>query len=135
VADILVLFEDSANGAAALRRAAEAAGSVDGALVVVTLAGQDPNNCCCGPSPYAFNRAVREAASEDLDRARMLLGGQAEGVTFRLLAGQPEPPLASWVNDRRFDIVFVPRRRLAPGGHWAARTLRRSTAADVRLVG
>lgn len=131
---VLVLFESSDSGAAAIRRAADVAEATGATLEVVSLAGQDPINRC-GPSPHAYNCAVREAANEGLLEARKLLGARAERATFRVLVGEPEPPLTTWVADRGFDVVFIPRHRLARGGHWAARKLRRSTATEVQLVG
>ncbi len=129
------MFESGVNGAAAIRQAAAAAVAEEAALTVVTLAGQDPGNRCCGPSPHAFNCAVREAAQEALGEAQELLGGLATRATCSVLAGEPEPPLVAWVAERGFDVVLVPRRRLVRGGHWAARKLRRAGTAEVRLVG
>lgn len=131
----LVVFEGSANGAAAIRQAAELVRTTGTALVVVTLAGQDPVKRCCGPSPHAYNCAVRDAARDELDKARALLAALVTPATLRVLIGEPEPDLAAWAGDQGFDLVFLPRHRLMPGGHPAVRKLRRCTAAEVRLVG
>jgi hypothetical protein len=133
---VLALFESTSNGIATVREAANAADRRGTPLVVVTLAGQHGKaRCCGGPSPLAYNCAVRDAAHESLLQARELLAGSTVPAMFAVLTGAPEPPLAAWVVDREFADVFVPRHRLAPRGHWAARALRRCPAADVHVVG
>lgn len=132
---VLVLYEHGRNGSAALSQAAELAAGTDATLAVVTLARQDPANRCCGPSRQAFNCAVREQAGLELHEARELLGPAADRAELKVLVGSPEPRLAAWAAEQDFDVVLLPRRRLTPGGHPAARRLRRATASDVRLVG
>jgi hypothetical protein len=131
----LVLFERGRCGAVALRRAAELTAASDVELTVVTLAPQAAPNRCCGPGVQPFNCAVREEAELELREARDMLGPGADRTTFKVLVEDRDPPLAVWVAERAFDLVLLPAHRLRPGGHRAARKLRRSTAADVRVVG
>jgi hypothetical protein len=51
-----------------------------------------------------------------------------------MLAGCPQPPLASWVSEHGFGLVLLARHRLTPGGNMFARSLRKQTSAEVRLV-
>lgn len=137
-ARVLVVFEPTSAGARALREAAELVAQ----LTVVTLAPQECKRCC-GPGAEPYNRALREDATGELHEARRLLGPDAEPVVFRALVGARTPacskrqlamPLALWVREHGFDLVVLPRHRLTPGGHYAARKLRCSTGAEVRLV-
>jgi hypothetical protein len=119
---------------AALREAAELA-SAGSELSVVTLAPQARParwGRAGGEGPY--NVAVREEAQLELSEAREILGSVAARTTFRMLAGCPQPPLASWVAQHAFALVLLPRRRLTPGGNPFARSLRKQTSAEVRLI-
>ena len=131
---VAVVFERSKAGTAALREAAELA-NAGRELWVVTLAPQARParwGRAGGEGPY--NVAVREEAELDLQQARDILGSVASRATFKLLAGCPQPPLASWVSEHGFGLVLLPQQRLTPGGNPFARGLRRKTSAEVRLV-
>lgn len=138
-----MLFEPGRNGAKAVRQAAELMTRAQTDVTVVTLAPQECKRCC-GPSSEPFNCAVRKEAVLELREAWKILGPMAERATFKVLVGQREPlcskrrlsaPLALWVAKHAFDLVFLPRHRLTPGGHSVARKVRRSTATEVRIVG
>ena len=132
---VAVVYERSSAGAAALREAAELA-NAGREVSVVTLAPQARParwGRAGGEGPY--NIAVREEAELDLQAAREILGSVAGRATFEMLAGCPQPPLASWVVQHGFGLVLLPRRRLTPGGNPLARSLRKKTSAEVRLVG
>jgi hypothetical protein len=135
LARILVLFEPSPTGAAALREAA-ALRQADTDLTVVTLAPQSLQPRCCarGPSVEVVNCVVREEAASDLCEAQEILGN-APNVTFKTLVGTRDPPLDVWAAEQTFDLIVLPSRRLAFGGHPLARKLRRATAAEIRLAG
>jgi hypothetical protein len=135
-ARVLVLFESTPSGVAALRQAA-AASDAHTQLAVVTLAPQSvPARCCArGPSVEVVNCVVRDAAEEDLREAREILGDAAQRATFTSLVGTRDPSLASWAAAKAFDLIVLPSRRLSIGGHPLARRLRRTTHAEVRLVG
>ncbi len=131
---VAVVFERGDAGAAALREAAELA-TAGRELAVVTLAPQARParwGRAGGEGPY--NVAIREEAQEELREARALLGSVAERATFDVLAGCPRPPLVAWVGRHRFTLVLLPRQRLTLGGNLFARSLRKETSAEVRLV-
>ena len=128
------MFERSPAGEAALREGAELA-NAGRLLAVVALAPQARParwGRAGGEGPY--NVAIREEAKLDLKFARELLGSVADRATFNVLAGCPQPRLAEWVAQHGVGIVLLPRHRLTPGGNFFARSLRRETSAEVRLV-
>ncbi|HXR29253.1 MAG TPA: hypothetical protein VN772_06705 [Solirubrobacteraceae bacterium] len=131
---VAVVFERGAAGTAALREAAELA-NAGRELAVVTLAPQARParwGRAGGEGPY--NVAIREEAELELREAREMLGSVASRATFKMLAGCPQPPLASWVAQLGFGLVLLPHHRLTPGGNPFARSLRKETSAEVRLV-
>jgi hypothetical protein len=133
---VLVLFESTRSGVAALREAAELC-NADAHLSVVTLAPQGVQSRCCarGPSVEVVNCVVRDEAEVDLREARQILGELAEGATFKSLVGTQDPPLSKWAAANAFDLIVLPSRRFSIGGHPLARKLRRTTTAEVRLIG
>jgi hypothetical protein len=133
---IAVVFEPGASGGAALRQAA-ALGAMPGReLTVVGIAPQATGPDRCGPSPDAYNCAVRDEVAQELREATALLGRVAEDITVRLLVEGSDPPLENWVAQGGFDIVLLPARRrfLRSLGHPAVRRLQRLTDAEVRVV-
>jgi FAD/FMN-containing dehydrogenase len=131
---VAVVFERSDAGAAALREAAELA-NAGHELSVVTLAPQARAPIwgrAGGTGPY--NIAIREEAELELREARDILGSVASRATFKMLAGCPQPPLASWVAEHGLGLVLLPHHRLTRGGNLFARSLRKETSAEVRLV-
>jgi hypothetical protein len=135
-ARVLVLFESTASGVAALREAAALReGGSD--LTVLTLAPQSVRPRCCarGPSVEVVNCIVREEAASDLREAQEILGDAATNVTFTALVGTRDPPCEVWAAKQAFDLIVLPARRMAFGGHPLARKLRRATAAEIRLAG
>jgi hypothetical protein len=133
-APVAVVFERGNSGAAALREAAELA-NAGHELSVVTLAPQARVPGCCragGTGPY--NVAVREEARLELREARDILGSVASRAKFQMLCGCPQPPLASWVAQAGFGLVLLPHHRLTRRGNPFAKSLRKETSAEVRLV-
>jgi hypothetical protein len=130
---VLVLYERCPSATAALREAVELT-STGGELAVVTLAAQADRARGCGPGPGAYNRAMREEADLELREAREILGPAAERAAFEVLVERRDPPLAAWVAQQGFDLVLLPDRRLTRGGNRAAHKLRRSGAAEIRVV-
>jgi hypothetical protein len=131
---VAVVFERGDAGTAALREAAELA-NAGHELWVVTLAPQARPPCwgrAGGTGPY--NIAIREEAELELREARDILGSVAARATFEVLSGCPMPPLASWVAQHDVGLVLLPRHRLTPGGNPFAKSLRKETSAEVRLV-
>jgi hypothetical protein len=131
---VAVVFERGDTGTAALREAAELA-NAGHELSVLTLAPQARAPGCCrasGTGPY--NIAIKEEAELELREARDILGSVASRATFQILTGCPQPPLASWVAQHGFALVLLAHHRLTPGGNLFARSLRKETSAEVRLV-
>lgn len=131
---VAVVFERSNAGGAALREAAELANE-GRELSVVTLAPQARAPIwgrAGGTGPY--NIAIREEAKLELREARDILGSVASRATFKVLTGCPQPPLASWVAQQAVGLVLLPHHRLTPGGNFFAKSLRKQTSAEVRLV-
>ena len=82
---VLVLYERSRRGAAAIEQAAETAARTDARLTVVAVAVIERANArCCDTRAGYWNQVVRELAADDLDRARSLVGDRAS-VTFKVL--------------------------------------------------
>jgi hypothetical protein len=133
---VLVLFEPTPSGAAALRAAAQSSDE-GGQLTVVTLAPQSVQPRCCarGPSVEVVNCVVREEAESELLQAREILGDAAGRATFKSLVGTQDPPLGVWAAGQGFELIILPSRRRAFGGHPLARRLRRATSAELRLIG
>jgi hypothetical protein len=135
LARVLAVFEAGRGGEAVVLEASELVGA-GAELWVVTLAPQArPYRCCGGGGAGPYNCAVRGQADEELSQARSLLGSAGARATFTTLVGIPQPPLAAWVTEHVFDIVLVPRHRLARGGSRLARDLRRTTGAEARAIG
>ncbi len=133
-ARVAVVFERSDAGAAVLREGAELA-NAGRELSVVTLAPQARSPLwgrAGGTGPY--NVAMKEEAELELREARDVLGSVASRTTFDVLVGCPQPPLASWVAQHRFGLVLLPHHRLTPSGNPFARSLRKETSAEVRVV-
>jgi hypothetical protein len=131
---VAIVFERSDAGTAALREGAELA-NAGLELSVVTLAPQARAPLwgrAGGTGPY--NIAIKEEAELELREARDILGSVASRATFNVLVGCPQPPLASWVAEHGFGLVLLPHHRLTPGGNPFARSLRKETSAEVRLV-
>lgn len=132
---VAVVFERSDAGAAALREAAELA-NAGRELSVLTLAPQArPQRWGRAGGEGPYNVAVKQEAQLELREARDILGSVAGRATFSVLAGCPQPPLASWVARHGVALVLLPRHRLTVGGNPFARRLRKETSAEVRLVG
>jgi nucleotide-binding universal stress UspA family protein len=130
---IAVLYERTANGTAALREASDLAGAA-GSVTVVAFAPQSLPSGCCGASVDALNRAVRDAAADDLAEARILLGADVGGATFKCVLRYADPPLPVWLADQGFDVIVLPARRLSRRGHPLARRLERVTDAEIRIA-
>jgi hypothetical protein len=132
---VLAVFEPGHTGEATLREAAELAQS-GSELSVVTLAPQARHSRCCGKGGTGpYNVAVREEAGIELRQARDTMGASARLATFKVLVGQPMPPLAAWAAEQAFDLILLPSHRFTRGGNGYARSVRRGTSAEVRVIG
>jgi hypothetical protein len=108
---VLVLYEDSRRGAAAIRQAAAAA-PTDARLTVVTVAVTESADAkCCDTRAGYWNGVVRELAGVDLDRARSLIEGRTL-AEFKVLTGQSVlAALTLEAQQSRADMVVVPSGR------------------------
>ncbi len=134
-ARVAVVFERGKAGLAVLREAAELANS-GRELSVITLAPQVLAarwGRAGGEGPY--NVAMREESELELQEAREILGSVASRAAFQVLAGRPQPPLASWVSKHGCGLVLLPRRRFTLGGHPLAKSVQKETSAELRLIG
>jgi hypothetical protein len=136
-ARIAVVLERGRSGAAALAQATALAASPAAELTIVAVAPKvTAARCCGGPSPYAYNCAVRDNVAEELQSAIARLEPAARDVKVKLLVEGTDPPLEDWVVRSRFDLVLLPARwrGLRQRSHPAAGLLRRFTDANIRVV-
>ncbi len=133
---MLVLYERSRSGPAALAQAVTLFTEFAFELTVVALAPQDTDPPCCSVYAEAYNRGVQADAAAELREAKRLLGRHGEQVQFELLVEGRDPPLEAWVAAGGIDLVLLPAHRGLPRSarHPLERRLRRSTDAEVRLV-
>jgi nucleotide-binding universal stress UspA family protein len=84
---VLVLYEGSRRGAAAVERAAETAARTHARLTVVAVAVLERADArCCDTRAGYWNQVVQELAASDLDQARSLVGDRAS-AEFKVLTG------------------------------------------------
>ena len=133
---VAAVFEPSRAGVAMLAEATALHASRLTELTVVVIVPQASSPHRCGASPRAFNDAVRDAAAQDLHRAALLLGHNAEDVSLVLLLEGKDPPLHEWVQHQGIGLVLLPARRRVrrTPRHPAMRRLRDLTEAEVRIV-
>ena len=129
---ILVLYENSRRGAAAVRRAAAEPARLT--VVTVAVAESEAASCCDIRTGY-WNGVVRELAAEDLDRARSLVGDTTT-TAFKVLIG-PSVLAALTLEAERSGadlVVLPPGRGIHPW--FRARRARRlqRLAADAFVV-
>jgi hypothetical protein len=134
---VLALYEPGASGARAVGRARELIEAQGGQLTVVTPVSKDTRVRGTGVSARDFNDAVRDSAQRDLDEARGLAGSVAERIVFEVVIEGGNTSLAGWAANGAFDIILLPARwrPFSRRAHPLAATLRRSTAAEVHVVG
>jgi hypothetical protein len=133
---ILVLYENSCRGAAAIQQAVDTAACANARLTVVAVAVIEAADAgCCDTRAGYWNGVVQELAAEDLDRARSLVGADVAAV-FKVLAERSVlDALELEARRSRADMVVVPSGR---GIHPWIRTRRarrlQRRAADAVVV-
>ena len=135
---VLVLYEHSRAGAAAVDLAHDLAEDGGAALTVVAIAPQAPSGPRCGNSAIEYNEAVADSVAHDLDEARSRLGQAGERAAFVLLVDGADQTLEQFARSGGFDLVLLPahRRPLRRGAHHPeAARLRLSAGAEIRIVG
>jgi hypothetical protein len=132
---VAVLFEPGRAGVAALEYAAGLLAEGETELTVLALAPQLPRPRCGGHSPEAYNCAVIEHASSELDEAAHQLSAVA-GARFRVLIEHDDSALEVWIAENAVELVVLPARRraLGPPRHPAAQRIRRHAPAEVRVI-
>jgi hypothetical protein len=84
---VLVLYEESRRGAAAIEEAVETAERADARLTIVAVAVLERADAkCCDTRAGYWNQVVQELAAGDLDRARSLVADRSPAV-FKVLTG------------------------------------------------
>jgi nucleotide-binding universal stress UspA family protein len=129
---VLVSYESSPAGRAALLHAAALARREGAALTVVSVATTEPTDVGCGrcrQGAAIWNREMRSMADETLAEARMLLEGSPM-IDYEVAVGSPREAVARSAATRRADVIVVPseatgrlRRLLSPS---TAERLRRA---------
>jgi len=134
---VLVLYEHSRAGAAAIDFARGIAEDEGAALTIVAIAPQAPSGPRCGNSALEYNEVVAESVAHDLEQARQRLGpAAAAGAAFVLLVEGADQTLEQFVRSGGFELVLLPGRRRpfrAPRHPEAAR-LRLTAGAEIRIV-
>jgi nucleotide-binding universal stress UspA family protein len=133
---VLVLYEQSRAGAAAIDVARDLAELDKATVTVVGVAPQAPSGPRCGNSALDYNEAVAESVVHDLERARERLGEWAAHAHFRLLIEGAEPSFAQFASKGAFDLVLLPARRrlLRAAHHPEASRLKQIAGAEIRIV-
>jgi nucleotide-binding universal stress UspA family protein len=134
---VLVLYEQSRAGIAAIDEARVLVEREHATVTVVAVAPQAPSGPRCGNSAIEYNEAVADSVARDLDRARRRLGRAGERANFVLLIDGSEPSLAQFAAEGGFDLVLLPahRRPLRSGAHHPeAARLKLTAGAEIRIV-
>jgi nucleotide-binding universal stress UspA family protein len=132
---VLVLYEDSRAGAAAIDLARDLVETANAEITVVGLAPQFASGSRCGGSATEYNEVVADSVAQDLEHARLRLGGAA-GAGFVVLVEGADQTLEQFVRAGGFDLVLLPAhwRPLRKPGHPAASKLSRVSRAEIRIV-
>ncbi len=137
---VLVLYEHSRAGAAAIDLARELAVQGSPGLTVVAIAPRAPSGPRCGNSALEYNEAVADSVAQDLEQAKERLGepGAAASAAFVRLVEGTDQTLEQFARSGGFDLVLLPahRRPLRRGAyHPEAARLTLSADAEIRIVG
>ena len=136
---VLVLYEHSRAGAAAIDHARELAEEGSPGLTVVAIAPRAPSGPRCGNSAVEYNEAVADSVAQDLEQAKERLGesGAAASAAFVLLVEGSDQTLEQYARSGGFDLVLLPahRRPLRRGAyHPEAARLTLSAGAEIQIV-
>lgn len=106
---IMVRYQSSEPGRAALIHALTLARQRDALLAVVTVATRAPITGCasCRHSAVIWNREMRAIAREDLDEAATLVAGRPD-VHFTVVTGEPAKAIADAATRWGTDTVVIP---------------------------
>ena len=130
-----MLFEPGRAGNAAIDLARRLAVHDLSTVTVVSVVPQATMTPRCGCGPMDFNAMVRDAALDELGKAREQLGEIGNRAAFVPLIEGTDPPLYEFVAAAGFELILLPARRrpLRSTKHPAAAALSR-TGAEVQIV-
>jgi nucleotide-binding universal stress UspA family protein len=111
-AHLLVLCDGSAASDAAVRSASLLAMRDHAQLTVAAVAETEPPSRGCIVGTDAWNEALREAASDDLERARRVVESPAH---FVVLCGSRSRALADAARELGCDAIMLARPRRSLG--------------------
>ena len=133
VRSVLVAYEASREGDAALAYALDIARAAGARLTVASVAPQERTDVGCAhcrASARAWNEQLRLLAHERLSKAATTIG-DSPAVHYLAACGPERQVLAQAARQYEADIVIVPWRR----AERLRRVVRLSLAADLRLRG
>lgn len=129
---VVVWFEDTPAGQAAVLLAREIAEAASAKLTVLTFAPRERVIGCgrCISGTVLWNADMIEIAQEELEEAQGLLCSCSD-VTYEMVVGRPVPAIVGGARAHAADVVVVPWRR--PSRIAAFR--RRSVIEKIREAG
>ncbi len=133
VRSVLVAYDDSREGGAALSYALDIARAAGATLTVASVAAQERTDVGCAhcrASARAWNEQLRMLAHEQLSAASNSIG-DSQDVHYLAACGPERQVLAQAARQHEADIVVVPWRR----GERLRRVVRLSLAEDLRRRG
>jgi nucleotide-binding universal stress UspA family protein len=133
---VLVVYERTRAGAAAVDQARVLAEREHAIVTVVGVAPQAPSGPRCGNSAVEYNEAVADSVTLDLAKAAERLGQAAERATFLLLVDGVDQTVEQLARSGGFDLVLLPahRRPFRTPGHPEAARLSLIAGVEIRIV-
>jgi hypothetical protein len=130
---VVVRYEPSARGRAALLHAFHLARGGELPLTVVSVATKEPVNVGCARcrhSAAVWNAEMRAVAEDELAEAARILGS-SPAVDYAVVAGRPAQAIGEAADHAGADVVVVPWE---PGGR-VRRLFASTVAEDLRRLG
>jgi nucleotide-binding universal stress UspA family protein len=133
---VLVVYERTRAGAAAVDQARVLAEREHAIVTVVGVAPQALSGPRCGNSAMEYNEAVADSVARDLDKAAERLGQAAERATLLLLVDGVDQTVEQLARSGGFDLVLLPahRRPFRKPGHPEAARLSLIAGVEIRIV-
>lgn len=76
---------------------------------------------------------TNEARKKEVVVIRRLPGGEVRSIVFDLQGGVFDPEFATWLPLRRFDVVYVPKTRIASQNLWVQQYIRQALPIEFSL--
>ncbi len=133
---VLVVYERTRAGAAAVDQARVLVEREHATVTVVAVAPRAPSGPRCGNSAVQYNEAVADSVARDLYKAGEQLGQAAERATFLLLIDGVDQTLEQLARSGGFDLVLLPAhwRPFRKPGHPEAARLSLIAGVEIRIV-